>query len=76
MGIHWTAGCTSGYNLDMNQFGMAVLGWCSKSVKLDRLVELLSNLTFARHTLHFLNQMSHQCHSKVELNQLGLAHEK
>ena len=23
-----------------------------------------------------LNQMSHQCRTKVELNQLGLAHEK
>ena len=26
--------------------------------------------------VYSLNQVSHQCHSKVELIQLGLAHEK
>ena len=49
----------------LNQFGTAVLVWCGKSVKFDS-VELLSNL----------NQMSRQCRSKVELIQLGSAHEK
>ena len=50
MGVHRTPGCPSGYNLGLNQFGKAVLGWCSESVKPDRLVEFLSNLTLARHT--------------------------
>ena len=36
-------------------------------------VELLSNLTYARHTVRRLNQMSRQCRSKVELIQLGSA---
>ena len=53
----------------LNQFGTAVLVWCGKS-------ELLSNLTWVRHTVRRLNQMSHQCRSKVELIQVGSAHEK
>ena len=34
------------------------------------------NLTYVRHTVRRLNQMSRQCRSKVELIQLGSAHEK
>ena len=59
-----------------DQFGTAVLVWCGKSVKFDRVCRTLSNLTQVRHTVRRLNQMSRQCRSKVELIQLGSAHEK
>ena len=62
----------------LNQFGTAVLVWCGKSVKFDRVcrtfVEL--NLGSTHGTPSRLNQMSRQCRSKVELIQLGSAHEK
>ena len=60
----------------LDQFGTAVLVWCGKSVKFDRVCRTLSNLTQVRHTVRRLNQMSRQCRSKVELLQLGSAHEK
>ena len=60
--------------------GTAVLVRCGKSVWCTKSstesVELLSNLTFARHTVCRLHQMSRQCCSKVELIQSGSAHEK
>ena len=62
----------------LNQFGTAVLVWCGKSVKFERVsrtfVEL--NLGSSQCSVRRLNQMSHQCRSKVELIQLGSAHEK
>ena len=54
----------------LNQFGAA------KALSSTESVELLSNFTWVRHTVRRLNQMSRQCGSKVELIQLGLAHEK
>ena len=60
----------------MNQFGTAVLVCCGKALSMTESVELLSNLLKVRHMVRLLNQMSRQCCSKVELIQLGLAHEK
>ena len=64
----------------MNQFAMAVLVRCGKSIWYDKSlaesVKLLLNLTQAQHKVHHLDQMSRQCHSKVELFQLCSAHEK
>ena len=63
----------------MNQFAMAVLVRCFKSIWYDKSlaesVKLLLNLTQAQHKVLHLEQMSRQCHSKVELFQLGLASE-
>ena len=53
----------------LNQFGTAVLVRCGK--RLTESVELLSNLTLARHTVRRLNQMSRQVRYKVELIQLS-----
>ena len=64
----------------MNQFATVVLVrcgknfWCDKS--LAESVKLLLNLTQAQHMVHHLDQMSHQCHSKIELFQLCSAREK
>ena len=60
----------------LNQFGTAVLVGAAKAVSSTESVELLSNLTWVRHTVRRLNQMSHQCRSKVQLIQLSSAHEK
>ena len=64
----------------MNQFATAVLVRCSKSIWYDKSlaesVKLLLNLTQAQHKVRHLDQMSRQCHSKVELFQLCSAHEK
>ena len=66
----------------LNQFGMAVLVWCGKSVKFDRVcqtfVELNSGSTHGTPSESDArrDQMSRQCRSKVELIQLGSAHEK
>ena len=49
----------------MNQFGTAVLVRCANSS--TESVELLSDLTYTRHTVRRLNQMSLHCRSKVEL---------
>ena len=57
----------------LNQFCTAVLVWCGKSVNS---VELFSNVTWVRHTVRRLNQISRQRRSKVELILLGSAHEK
>ena len=48
----------------------------AKALSSTESVELLSNLTYVRHTVRRLNQMTRQCRSKVELIQLGSAHEK
>ena len=64
----------------MNQFATVVLVRCGKNVWCDKSlaesVKLLLNLTQAQHMVRHLDQMSHQCHSKIELFQLCLAHEK
>ena len=64
----------------MNQFATVVLVRCGKNVwcnkSLAESVKLLLNLTQAQHMVHHLDQMSHQCHSKMELFQLCSAHEK
>ena len=63
----------------MNQFATVVLVRCGKSVWYDKSstesVELLLNLTQAQHMVRHLDQMSRQCHSKVEVFQLCSAHE-
>ena len=54
-----------------------VLVWCGKSVKLDRVYRTFVELNLgSTHGIRRLNQMSRQCRSKVELVQLGSAHEK
>ena len=45
----------------LNQFGAA------KALSSTESVELLSNLTYVRHTVRLLNQMSRQCRSKSNL---------
>ena len=57
----------------LNQFGSAVLVWCGKSIRFDRVRQTFVELSLAE--CH-LNQMLRQCLSKVELIQLGSAHEK
>ena len=60
----------------MNQFATVVLVRCGKNVWCDKSVKLLLDLTQAQHMVSHLDQMSHQCHSKIELFQLCSAHEK
>ena len=66
--------CSTAKEQRLNQFGTAVLVRCCKGS--TESVELLSNLTWARHTVRRLNQMSRQWRFKVELIQLGSAREK
>ena len=61
----------------MNQFGTAVLVWCGKSIKFDRVCRTFVKLSLGlTHTVGHLDQMLCQCRSKGELIQLGSAHEK
>ena len=59
----------------LNQFGTAVLVWCDKSVKFDRVcrtfVELNLSSTHRTSSESDVSEMSRQCRSKVELIQLG-----
>jgi len=61
----------------LNQFGTAVLVWCGKSVKFDRVCRTFVERNLgSTHGTPSDDEMSRQCRSKVELIQLGSAHEK
>ena len=60
----------------LNQFGTAVLVWCGKSVKFNRVCQTFVELNLgSTHGTPSESDVA-QCCSKVELIQLGLAHEK
>ena len=60
----------------LNQFGAAVLVWCGKSVKSDRVCRTFVKLNLgSTHGAPSESDVA-QCRSKDELIQLGSAHEK
>ena len=50
--------------------------WCGKRVKFNRVCQTFVELNLGLTHGAILDQMLHQCCSKVKLVQLGLAHEK
>ena len=61
----------------LNQFGTAVSVWCGKSVKFNRVCQTFVELNLgSTHGAPSESDVLRQCRYKVEIIQLGSAHEK